>query len=272
MSIRFTSRVWELSKAKGPRLLLLLALADQANEYGIAWPDADTLAQRGRVEKRNVYPHLLKLEKDGELFIYRRAGLYNIYVITLGMGQDERNAAARALSDFLKTKVTGDELITGAKKITSDEIITSDKKITGKSAQPVMKSSPGSDEIITRNNTVVVVSESESPIDAQQQTGGESQRDPLPAELAEFEKHAIPPAVWRGWMTKPAESVLAAIVHVDDSPNVTNPIGLLRAMIEQGKSQPSKEAQEKARAVLTGGNLENGRRFVSGPYAEFISS
>ena len=53
MSIAITSMVWQRSKAKGPARLVLLALADHADEEGRAWPSAarlDDVDRRRRSE------------------------------------------------------------------------------------------------------------------------------------------------------------------------------------------------------------------------------
>ena len=53
MSIRAIQAVWDRSEAGGSMRLLLLALADFADEDGLAWPSVATLAGRvGRTERR----------------------------------------------------------------------------------------------------------------------------------------------------------------------------------------------------------------------------
>lgn len=49
MSVRVSSLVWGRSKAKGHVLLLMLSLADQANDDGYCWPKQATLARRLRL-------------------------------------------------------------------------------------------------------------------------------------------------------------------------------------------------------------------------------
>lgn len=66
------SHVWEHSKQKNTRLLLLLAIADNANDNGFAWPSQATLAKKTRMTKRNVQLLSEKLEDAGELIIYNR--------------------------------------------------------------------------------------------------------------------------------------------------------------------------------------------------------
>lgn len=61
------SYVWINSPSKGGRLLVLLALADRANDDGICWPGITELARKSRLSDRQVERVLKGLEKDGEL-------------------------------------------------------------------------------------------------------------------------------------------------------------------------------------------------------------
>ena len=54
MSIKYMNRVWEVEDLKGGRLLLMLAIADHANDAGEAWPHQKTLAQKSRLDARQV--------------------------------------------------------------------------------------------------------------------------------------------------------------------------------------------------------------------------
>jgi hypothetical protein len=65
------SRVWESSRSRGSELLLLLAIADHANEDGYAYPGIASLARKARMSKRNTRYVLGKLVKAGELIISR---------------------------------------------------------------------------------------------------------------------------------------------------------------------------------------------------------
>jgi len=75
MSIKIMSQVWEHSKHKGSPLLLLLAIADHADDDGHAYPGVERLAKKIRMTKRNTQIILTKLAKSGELEIQRNQGL-----------------------------------------------------------------------------------------------------------------------------------------------------------------------------------------------------
>lgn len=80
------SRVWDESKQNGTALLLLLAIADHANDQGIAWPSISTLAAKARVKDRQAQNLIAQLESAGELVVKRGKGRRNtsIYVVTCG--------------------------------------------------------------------------------------------------------------------------------------------------------------------------------------------
>lgn len=69
MSVAISRCVWEGSRARGGQLLVLLALADCADDSGIAWPSPATLARRTRLRARQVRRCLRALERLGELEI-----------------------------------------------------------------------------------------------------------------------------------------------------------------------------------------------------------
>jgi hypothetical protein len=67
MSIRIMSQIWE-TKAKEPNgseLLVLLALADQANDDGVCWPGMTRLARKCRMSRRYLIEHIKSLESRG---------------------------------------------------------------------------------------------------------------------------------------------------------------------------------------------------------------
>ena len=73
MSTRASNWVWELEDLGPSEMLVLLALADQANDAGVAWPAQGSLARRARQTDRNVRRMLVKLERMGLLSVERRS-------------------------------------------------------------------------------------------------------------------------------------------------------------------------------------------------------
>ena len=74
MSIRVMTWVWQSSPEKGSALLLLLAIADFADDRGLAYPAVATLASKIRMSPRNTRILLDKLTKNDALEVDRGAG------------------------------------------------------------------------------------------------------------------------------------------------------------------------------------------------------
>lgn len=87
MSNKAMTRVWECSQQRGVALLVLLAIADMANDDLICYPGKAHLSRKCRVSVRGLTVILQKLEESGELQIHhRKAGqrnASNIYRLTL---------------------------------------------------------------------------------------------------------------------------------------------------------------------------------------------
>lgn len=90
MSIKIMSDVWQLSGHKGSGLLLLLAIADAANDWGHAWPGQDTLAQKTRLTTRTVRSLSQDLENSGEIYRLRYKGRHYNYVVLTGCDEQEK--------------------------------------------------------------------------------------------------------------------------------------------------------------------------------------
>lgn len=72
MSIKAMTLVWERSRAKGSELLVLLAIADYAQDDGReAFPTMRTLAEKSRMTERGVREIIRRLEAAGELEVER---------------------------------------------------------------------------------------------------------------------------------------------------------------------------------------------------------
>lgn len=74
LSIRVMTQVWANSQQKGSGLILLLAIADHANDDGYAYPGVETLAKKSRMSERNTRYVLDQLVAGGELAIARGTG------------------------------------------------------------------------------------------------------------------------------------------------------------------------------------------------------
>lgn len=80
------SHVWRSSRHKGSDLLLLLAIADFANDDGVAYPSIKTLAAKTRLQIRNVQYRLRVLQKSQELTILLNAGPHGTHIYKVHVG------------------------------------------------------------------------------------------------------------------------------------------------------------------------------------------
>lgn len=69
MSIKYMTRVWATQELKHGRLLLMLALADHANDAGECWPSQPHLEEKTRLTERQLRRVIGELCKDGFLAI-----------------------------------------------------------------------------------------------------------------------------------------------------------------------------------------------------------
>lgn len=80
MSIKFMNMVWDMELEPAEKLVLL-SLADQANDDGECWPSVRNMCKRSCLSERTVQRVLRTLESMGVLFRELKAGHSNIYRI-----------------------------------------------------------------------------------------------------------------------------------------------------------------------------------------------
>jgi hypothetical protein len=94
MSIKIMNAVWHLSKQKAALLLLMIAIADNANDDGEAWPGMHYLAQKTRMSERQTQRLVHNLEKSGELLVERGGGRGNAHRYFILVGKSPEEVAA----------------------------------------------------------------------------------------------------------------------------------------------------------------------------------
>ena len=67
MSIKVMSQVWAEGPNSASERLLLLALADFADDNGVCWPSMETIAEKACMSERNARRVVRKLESEGYL-------------------------------------------------------------------------------------------------------------------------------------------------------------------------------------------------------------
>lgn len=84
MSIAIMNKAWNTSLPPTEKLLLL-SLADQANDDGVAWPSIESISKKTGVSERTVFRHLVSLEELGHLHREHRVGTsskYHLHPVT----------------------------------------------------------------------------------------------------------------------------------------------------------------------------------------------
>jgi Helix-turn-helix domain len=124
MSIRIMTQVWERSQHKGSELLLMLAIADNANDRGLAYPSLNTLAKKTRITRRNVIFLVKKLIRSGELRVEvgRGPGRTNIYHVDIVDIEDGENFSPRMKSRGKNQRQLDGEIATSPEPTTQTNI------------------------------------------------------------------------------------------------------------------------------------------------------
>ena len=100
MSVYVSSWVWKHSKAKDHQLLVLLALADMANDEGKSWPSMRTICERCRISERSARGAVSQASANGELKILAQEGpnWVNVYQFTAFLTPAESAAPSGEVS------------------------------------------------------------------------------------------------------------------------------------------------------------------------------
>lgn len=80
MSVKLMSAVWAVDLSL-PEKLVLLALADSANDEGMCWPSVTSLYKKCSLSERAVRQAVGSLEAKGHLTIHQRTGRSNYYTV-----------------------------------------------------------------------------------------------------------------------------------------------------------------------------------------------
>lgn len=90
MSLDLMNRVWRMEIPSTPKIVLL-SLADQANEAGVCWPSQPQIASRCSLTDRAVRDQLAWLEKAKAIHRETRSGIGTTFTLTLSGFDEPRN-------------------------------------------------------------------------------------------------------------------------------------------------------------------------------------
>lgn len=110
------ARVWADSKHSGSHLLMLLAIADFADDDGNAYPAVNTLAEKCRMKPRNAQVILSTLRQSGELEVRENEGPRgtNLYRIsTLQGAQGNAGVGVQSLAGVGAQELAGVQTLAG---------------------------------------------------------------------------------------------------------------------------------------------------------------
>jgi len=102
VSVRASTWAWSLEEVMGSEALVLLALADQANDEGLCWPSQEKLAPKARQSVSTLRRSLRSLEKMGLLTTITRSSTRgrrsNLYLLHIGAKPDLSMRSAKAVN------------------------------------------------------------------------------------------------------------------------------------------------------------------------------
>lgn len=108
MSIRIMSHVWEHSAQSSGTLLVLLAIADFADDTGRAFPSVATLARKSRLSERQVQRVIAALVSAGELRVRTGEGPHGTHLFQVVVPTPRQSVTPDMLSPVPPVTQTGD--------------------------------------------------------------------------------------------------------------------------------------------------------------------
>jgi len=136
MSVKVSSWVWGLETlTDNAPLLVLLALADAANDEGYCWHNQKTLCKKSRQSTSTARRALRKLEAMGLVTTFRRMtskGLAsNLYLLNVGAKPDHTLQSDQSVTLNVPDGATIDEVIAEVERYRLSRVIPRPVKMTG---------------------------------------------------------------------------------------------------------------------------------------------
>lgn len=105
MSIKVMHDVWERAEQEGGSLLVLLALADYADDHGCCWPDRASVAKKARLTERQTTNVIAQLVNDGDLLFVpgRGRGKRSCYCVLVGATATERSEREKSFREMISS-------------------------------------------------------------------------------------------------------------------------------------------------------------------------
>lgn len=97
MSANEFFNVWKNSQMSGSQLLIMMAISNYADEYGVAWPQLDTISKQSRVDRRTITRQIPSMIGKELIYFQESASIYskahhnarsNLYIVLLNRPDD----------------------------------------------------------------------------------------------------------------------------------------------------------------------------------------
>lgn len=164
MSIKRMTAVWEHSQHKGSALLLMLALADIADDIGVCWPGYGYLSRRIRMGRDSAIRLADFCHESGELWkLTRSQQRSNIYIVTVGLSREELQKAGEKALDFGVHPPTGSRILQPPPQVV--EVVGKSYQVVEKSYQVVVPMPPGGRTAILPDPSLPVITQEEEGSD-----------------------------------------------------------------------------------------------------------
>ena len=138
MSVKVITRVWDTSKQKRAPLLVMLALADFADDNGYCFPGIESLAFKARVTDRGVKGIISRLVSSGEVLEAKGRGRGNrsVYRVVCGLSKEDIEATNFGPYRLARINVAGGRKKVNGAAISPEEKVnaaakTAPKKVNG---------------------------------------------------------------------------------------------------------------------------------------------
>lgn len=150
--------IWERAPYTAGSLLVLLALADWANDEGVAWPSMERLAEKARVDKRSAQRIVRQLQRDGVLEIEEGGGRARQHKFFIKMERVTNCHPLKGDTDVTVSEIKGgisdtERVTFQAERVTSDtETVTpmSPDPLEEPSEEPSVKPPPPATRVFER--------------------------------------------------------------------------------------------------------------------------
>lgn len=181
MSVHAMANVWATSRQTGGNLLLLLALADYANDAGECWPAVETVARKARLTERHARRILRELEAEGEIECRPGGGRnrVNVYVIRCAAENPDR------MTGLPKENPDTDDRVKGGNPDTDDR---------------VKRRNTDTDDRVSKGETRTKATETRTSAAENPDAGAPqtimNHQEPSPSEVSELDKDAAAFVDW----------------------------------------------------------------------------